>query len=72
MIKYKKVLVIRGECGAFFAGYEGDRYIMRQKRDALHFSYVSQAVQAFPRYGKWEVVEYKKPITRGSSKQEDK
>lgn len=58
---YEKVFVIRGECGAFLVGYEGGDYIMGKKRDAKHFYYVSQAVQAFPIWGKWEVVEYKKP-----------
>lgn len=61
MRKYKKFFVIRGECGAFFAGHESGGYIIGKKKDAKRFDTVAQAVRAFPKWGKWEVVEYEKP-----------
>ena len=72
MRKYKKVFVIRGECGAFFAGHESDGYVMGKKKDAKHFDKVDQAVRAFPKWGKWDVVEYEKPVIHHTAAKEGK
>jgi len=45
---------------------------MGKKKDAKHFDTVAQAVLAFPKWGKWEAVEYEKPVIQHTSAKEGK